>query len=129
MSYSKADLIKYRIDRSLETLSDAKLLIQEERWNSGANRLYYACFYMATAYLVFYEIKAITHTGVKTKFNQELIKTGRLDRKYGVIYNKLFALRQDADYEDFNLIDQKDIASILQGVEEIIGILKKLIEE
>ena len=52
-----------------------------------------------------------------------------MDRKYSVIYNKLFALRQDADYEDFNLIDQKDIASILQGVEEIIGILKKLIEE
>lgn len=45
MSYSKEELIRYRIERAREALADTVLLISEKRWNAAANRMYYACFY------------------------------------------------------------------------------------
>jgi len=42
MITSNDDLIKYRTSRSLETLKEADLLIQNEFWNASINRIYYA---------------------------------------------------------------------------------------
>ncbi|MBK6902083.1 MAG: HEPN domain-containing protein [Saprospirales bacterium] len=41
-----------------ESLQDAEYLLQEERWNGAANRMYYACFYVVSAYLAFKELTA-----------------------------------------------------------------------
>ncbi len=41
MSGSKKDLIKYRLARAWDTLDDARILKEKEKWNSTINRLYY----------------------------------------------------------------------------------------
>ena len=61
---NQSDLISYRIQRSEETLSEVDILIRNKLWNTAINRLYYACYYAATALLLKYDIKATTHTGV-----------------------------------------------------------------
>ncbi|MBK6619915.1 MAG: HEPN domain-containing protein [Saprospirales bacterium] len=94
MSYSKEELVRHRIERARESLQDAEYLLQEERWNGAANRMYYACFYVVSAYMAFKGLTAATHSGLKSAFNQELIKTGRIDRSDGVLFNRLFAIRQ-----------------------------------
>ncbi|MFZ2901027.1 MAG: HEPN domain-containing protein, partial [Saprospiraceae bacterium] len=63
-----------------ESFEDAEYLVKEERWNAAANRMYYSCFYVVSAYLAFKGLTAATHSGLKSAFNQELIKTGRIDR-------------------------------------------------
>lgn len=40
MSYSKEELIQYRIERAREAFADAEYLVSEERWNAAANRMY-----------------------------------------------------------------------------------------
>jgi uncharacterized protein len=50
MSYSKEELVRYRIERARESYEDAEYLVEEERWNAAANRMYYACFYVVSAY-------------------------------------------------------------------------------
>lgn len=42
MTDSKEELIKYRLQRAIDTLEDAKILADNQRWNSSINRLYYA---------------------------------------------------------------------------------------
>ena len=49
MNDYKGDYINYRINKGKEALADALLLIEEERWNSSINRLYYSCFYTVSA--------------------------------------------------------------------------------
>ena len=44
MTGTKKDLIYYRLARARETLEDAKLLAEKQRWNSAINRLYYAAY-------------------------------------------------------------------------------------
>lgn len=42
MTREQDNYIKYRLQRASDTLNDAKLLAENERWNSSINRLYYA---------------------------------------------------------------------------------------
>ena len=46
MNYSKKELVEYRLSRAKEALEDGEILVEKERWNASANRLYYACFYL-----------------------------------------------------------------------------------
>ena len=128
MSYSKEDLSTYRIERSRESLEEAKILAASQHWNTTANRLYYACFYIASAYLVLNEYEASTHVGVKRIFNKELIASKLIASSSGLLYNKLFNLRQDADYRDFADVSQKEIEPMIDDVETLIEQIIKLIE-
>ncbi len=87
MSYSKKDLINYRIDRAEETLADARLLVSEKRWHSATNRLYYSCFYIVSAYMIYAGNTATTHSGLKFLFNKELVKAGTVSKADGVLFN------------------------------------------
>jgi uncharacterized protein (UPF0332 family) len=52
MKNTKEDYLNYRIDRAKETLGDALLLYENDRWNACINRLYYACFYIVSTLLL-----------------------------------------------------------------------------
>lgn len=126
MSYSKEELAKYRFERAEESLAEAKILAASNHWNTTANRLYYVCFYSASAYLVIHNFQASTHAGIKKAFNKELIKSGVLTTDFGLLYNKLFNLRQDADYRDYRDVSQKEIEPMIGQVEDLLRALKKL---
>lgn len=129
MNYSKNDLVQYRIEKAEEALSDAVFLLEKESWNAITNRLYYACFYITSAYLASQEIKASTHSSVKSAFNLYLIKPGKLSQEVGGIFNELFNMRQEADYEDFEDIKKEDVISLFDGVQKLILDIKNIIEE
>lgn len=45
--------IRYRLEKAQEVYEAAKVLYNASQWNSVINRLYYACFYSASALLLF----------------------------------------------------------------------------
>ena len=51
MSEERDTLIRYRMERARETLTEADLMAQSGHWNACVNRLYYACFYAVTAFV------------------------------------------------------------------------------
>jgi len=73
MNGTKKDLIIYRLERARETLDDAKLLAEKQRWNSAINRLYYAAYYAIIAILLNENYKSTTHNGAKSKFSEHFI--------------------------------------------------------
>jgi uncharacterized protein (UPF0332 family) len=83
MNHSKKEYIIYRVNRSLVTFDDAKILFREKRWNSCMNRIYYAAFYAVNALLFSIDINSKTHNGVRRMFGKEFIKSGKIDKKYG----------------------------------------------
>jgi uncharacterized protein (UPF0332 family) len=74
MTGTTKDLINYRLERAKETLEDAKLLAEKQRWNSAINRLY-AAYYAVIALLLKGSFKTTIHNGVKSKFSEQFIKT------------------------------------------------------
>jgi len=129
VSYSKDELVKYRLNRAKEAFEDAEILFSRHRWNATANRMYYACFYIVSAFLANRELKATTHSGLKTIFNKKLVKAGKINVEDGKLFNKLFGLRQIADYDDFHFIDKADIENLMPKIERLIDTVEKIIEE
>jgi len=73
------------------------------------------------------EIKATTHSGLKAAFNKELVKTGKINKEEGKLFNKLFGMRQEADYEDFFAIEEEDVAPLLPKIKNLIAEIEALI--
>ena len=72
-------------------------------------------------------MEASTHNGIKTGFNKELIRGGKLDKRYGELYNKLFNLRQDADYRDYRDVSEEKIMPLIKDVEQLVNNMERLI--
>jgi uncharacterized protein (UPF0332 family) len=129
MTLKREEYIKYRFKRAEESLEDALILIEKERWNTAINRLYYSCFYAVISLLLKNGFVTRTHDGARTKFGNEYIKTGILDKKYGKIYSKLFDFRQKGDYGDLFDFDDNTVLPLVNQVKEFIASIKELIEK
>ncbi len=123
----KDDYISYRLQKAIDSHKDAKLLAQNDRWNASVNRLYYSCFYAIIALLYKNDIKTQTHDGVRTQFGLKFVKTGKIEKKYGKLYSKLFDYRLKGDYGDFFDFDQELVDPLFKPVEELLNILKSII--
>lgn len=95
---SRADLIAYRLQRAFETLEEADYNAQGGYFNAAVNRLYYACYYSASALMNKYGLDTSTHNGIKAMIGLKFIRAGLLEQKYGRIYQQLFENRQSGDY-------------------------------
>jgi uncharacterized protein (UPF0332 family) len=103
---SRIALVKYRLDRAKETLSEAELLAKESYYNAAANRLYYACFYAASALLINNGITSSSHAGVKTMLGLHFVSKGLLSIEQGKTFSRLFEIRHSSDYDDFVYCDK-----------------------
>ena len=129
MSEPLLALVEYRLARAWETLEEARDLSVGGHWNGVANRLYYACFYAVGAWLVCHGLSSVKHTGVRSLVNQQLVVSGRVSKAFGRLYNDLFELRQESDYEDFISQNEEDIAPLLPQVEQFVACIAALVYE
>ena len=83
-------LIKYRLERSSESIEEAKILFERGFANTYVNRLYYACFYAVSALLMMKSLSSSKHSGVRSLFHQHFVKQGVLETEFGHLYDKLF---------------------------------------
>lgn len=117
MTATRDQLVAYRLDRARETLTDANLLADQERWASCANRLYYACFYALSALLLSRDLSSAKHTGARSLFNKNFVKSAKVSKELGKTYNDLFELRQESDDVDLARIDHDEVRPLLSRAE------------
>lgn len=82
MTGTVKDMIEYRLNRAKDTLDDACILAEKNKWNSTINRLYYAANYSVTALLLTSDLRTSTHNGVKSIFSKHFIKTNVIPRNW-----------------------------------------------
>lgn len=127
-SESLSALIAYRIERAEETLKEADFMASGEFFNTAVNRLYYTCYYAASALMIANNYSASTHKGIKVLLNLNFIKKGLLDYKYGAIYQQLFEKRQSGDYEDFMFCDKELYESLRPKAVEFLNKIKEILK-
>ena len=125
---SKDALIVYRMERSRQTLLEARVMIQEAFYNAAVNRLYYACYYAAVALLLKYDVQTQTHNGVKTMLGLHFISTGKLPIKVGKIFATLFEKRHSGDYDDFVYCDKEMVDDLFPQAEQFINSIDSLLK-
>jgi uncharacterized protein len=122
---NQTDYINYRLQRAEESYADALILADNGRWNAVVNRLYYSCFYAVTALLLRNDIETQTHDGSRTQFGLNFVKNGKLDKKFGKAYSKLFDMRQKGDYGDLYDYDKDTVMPLIKSTREFIDELIK----
>lgn len=121
------DLIAYRLQRAHETLKEADYNAQGDYYNAAVNRLYYACYYAASALMVANNLEASSHKGIKTMLGLKFITTGLLEPKYGRIYQQLFENRQSGDYEDFVYCDKELYEMLRPQAEDFVNKISQML--
>jgi len=124
----RKEVVKHNLEKANDTLAEIPVLIEHKFYRTAANRLYYACFYAATALLINDGYEAHTHSGVKTLLGLHYIKENKIDKSFGKMYEKLFDLRQKGDYSNWIDIKEEDIKPLLEPAEKFIAEIENLIK-
>lgn len=126
---NRNDYIRYRFQRAKESFDEAMILADNKRWNAVVNRLYYSCFYAVVALLLKNNIETQTHDGARTQFGLRFVKSGKIDKKYGKLFSKIFDYRQKGDYGDLYDYDEITVTPLISQVKDFISELEQLINE
>jgi len=121
----KKSLVAYRLEKGKETFAEIPILIENNLWRNAANRLYYACFYAVSALLMKDGYQANSHNGVKSVLSSryENIIDKCLIKTYGILFN----MRQRGDYEDWAILEEDDIISMIEPAKNFITEMERLI--
>jgi len=123
------DIVEHRIKRAFDSLREARILADEECWNTAINRLYYACFYAVSAILKTRGLHSSKHSGVRSLFNQHFVRTGHVSSEAANVYNELFDTRNDADYDDFFESDKAQVTVFISEVKIFVKTIERVIAE
>ena len=122
------DYVAYRLKQAEETYEAACVLYEAHYWNSVVNRLYYACFYAASALLIHHRVLTKSHAGVIGQFSQHFVRTGLIDEDSFKVYSKLLNWRNKGDYNDLFDFSKDDVTPMLSGARRFIDSVKGLAE-
>jgi uncharacterized protein (UPF0332 family) len=117
------------MERALETLEEARLLLSGGHTNTYVNRLYYACFYSVSALLLLRGKTFAKHSGIRSAFHQEFVRSGMVSRELGQLYDRLFDNRQKADYADMVTFSPEDVIPWLDETVEFVQALAEIIRK
>ena len=91
--------------------------------------MYYACYYAVSALLIKNGHQAQTHNGVIQMFGLHFVKTEKVEREYGKLYNQLFSLRLTGDYNDSYTLSEEDVVPLIEPARKLILRIEQLIQE
>lgn len=118
------------IKRADKYLNSAKMLFENQDYESCASRTYYAMFYSVEALLLSRKLSFSSHKGVLSAFGQHFVKTGIFSKDMSKNLNLAFEKRQLGDYGYTFVIDRVEAKELLEigqsFVSKISQYLKKL---
>lgn len=125
---SKRDITHIKINRARSALKEAQLLFENNYHAASLNRLYYACFYAATALLYSKDIFVKTHSGVKQMLSLHFVVPGLINDDYGKIYSDLFRNRTSVDYDDIIFADVQLVKKYLGFANDFVLLAQNILE-
>jgi uncharacterized protein (UPF0332 family) len=129
MKEKPGDLVQHLLTRSREALEEAEILAGANHWNTCVSRLYYSCFYAASALLQKQGFSSSKHSGVRSLFNNHLVRTGMVSKEISAIYNDLFDRRQESDYGPFFVFEETDVKPWFNDVEIFVNTITELVNQ
>ncbi|MDD5673738.1 MAG: HEPN domain-containing protein [Chitinivibrionales bacterium] len=129
MKEKPGDLVQHLLSRAGESLEEAKILADSGHWNTCVSRLYYSCFYAASALLEKHGLSAAKHSGVRSLFNNHFARTETVSKEVSAIYNDLFDRRQESDYGPFFVFEETDVKPWFNDVDIFVNTIKKLVNQ
>ena len=97
----KADLVRDRWWNATDTLKDARILANAGQYKGAISRAFFAMEQAARAALATKGHEPRTHSGLVQAFNNQLVRSGEMDPKWGESLGDGSEARNTADYAAF----------------------------
>ena len=125
----RRDIVRYRMENAQKMLSEVESHRENGFYNTAVNRMYYACYYAATAMLISMGIEVKSHDGVRLNLGKYVVMEGRLSPELGRFYSRLFSKRSTGDYDDFINHTLATVDELLPQARQLISTLLSQLEE
>jgi len=119
----------YRLERAHESLEEAEILISKGHSNTFVNRLYYACFYAVSALLLTRGLSSAKHSGIRSLFHQNFVKSGIVNTELGQLYDRLSDNRQKGDYADLIRFDPDEVRNWYDEAQKFVVTIEKIVKK
>jgi len=125
----RIEIVRYRIENAHRTMDEVSSHMANGFYNTAVNRMYYACYYAASAMLVAEHITTKSHDGVKQMFSLHFVKTGKVPVDLGKSYSRLFDKRTKGDYNDLFDNDQTVCEELYPEAKNFVESLTQLAQQ
>jgi uncharacterized protein (UPF0332 family) len=121
-------IVEVRLANAEQMLVDASNMLASGSLRSTANRCYYAVFYAASALAMRDNQTFRKHSGVISYFHTAYVKTGRLPKELGGVFQRAFDNRCEADYDDLIEMRLDELSEMLQLAGKFVAEVKSLLQ-
>jgi len=125
----RESLINYRLEQARETIMDVELLVENKRFRSAINRIYYGMFYALLALATAQQFETSKHSQLIGWFNKNFIHEGLIDSKFGKIINKAFNRRTKGDYDTFIEFEEEIVYEMFVEMKDFISEIESFISK
>ena len=129
MEGSIEELSKYRYEVSLETLTDAEIMLDNGRYKNALNRAYYSIFHAIRAVNALAGYDSSKHSGVIAFFNQNYVKLGVFPKELSKIIKLASESREKADYLDFFIASKSEAEKQIARAKEFQSYIKIYLQD
>ena len=122
-------IVLYRMENARKMLAEVESHRENGFYNTAVNRMYYACYYAATAMLISIGVEVKSHDGVRLNLGKHVVMQGLLSAELGRFYSRLFSKRSTGDYDDFVNHSLETVDELLPQARVFIDTLISQIEK
>ncbi|MCP9450956.1 MAG: HEPN domain-containing protein [Nitrospira sp.] len=127
MDKAQQELIRGYLAKAREKARVARDLYAKGEWDDAISRAYYAAYHAAQAALLTEGQRADTHKGVVTLFGLLLVKTGKLDKRWGKLLSNLKDDREASDYDALSYLDEETARRAVREADEFVAAVDRYI--
>ncbi|CUQ68090.1 HEPN domain-containing protein [Candidatus Nitrospira inopinata] len=127
MDRAQQELIRGYLAKAREKARVARDLYAKGEWDDAISRAYYAAYHAAQAALLTEGQRADTHKGVVTLFGLLLVKTGKLDKRWGKLLSNLKDDRETGDYDALSYLDEETARRAVREADEFVAAVDRYI--
>jgi len=117
------------LDKAIDAIEAAEILVDHEKSDVAAGRAYYAMFYIAEALLNEKELKFSKHSGVHAAFGEQFAKTKEMDAKFHRWLIDAFDKRLAGDYGVETDIETDIAAHMIDQAQEFLEAALRYLEK
>lgn len=125
---TKEENVRARFGKALVALGQIEVLMENHFYDIVVNRIYYSCFYAASAALMQLDVTPKTHKGVHMQFGLHFVQTGLVPNELANTLPATFFMRQKQDYNDFDEINIETIERLSTSAKKFVEKLQEFID-
>ena len=124
---ARADVIAWSIERAHVRLAAAERELEAGVPQLAADHAYYACFHLLSAIFLQEGLTLRRHSALRAALHERLIQTGRLERKWGSIFDRLAELRTKSVYAALFALDAATARAVVDDATRLAAVLRQML--